>query len=88
MPKWNAAATAARCEHLPLGTKDGRKIDVEFVSNVYQAGDRMVIECNVRDITMREHAEDHIRDLTQTLDERGVENRGLEVRLIEAQKSK
>ena len=75
-----------RYEHLPLETRDGRKIDVEFVSNVYQAGDRTVIQCNVRDITVRKHAEDHIRDLTQTLDERGVENRGLEVRLIEAQK--
>ena len=42
-----------RYEDLPLETKDGRKIDVEFVSNVYQAGDKKVIQCNIRDITER-----------------------------------
>jgi PAS domain S-box-containing protein len=46
-----------RYEDLPLETRDGRKIDVEFVSNVYQAGDRKVIQCNVRDITERKAAE-------------------------------
>ena len=47
-----------RYENLPLETKDGRRIAVEFVSNVYQAGDRTVIQCNVRDITQRKHGED------------------------------
>jgi PAS domain S-box-containing protein len=37
-----------RYEDLPLETRDGRKIAVEFVSNVYQAGDRKGIQCNVR----------------------------------------
>jgi len=46
-----------RYENLPLETRDGRKIAVEFVSNVYQAGDRNVIQCNVRDITERDAAE-------------------------------
>jgi PAS domain S-box-containing protein len=46
-----------RYEDLPLETRDGRKIDVEFVSNVYQAGGRNVIQCNVRDITQRKAAE-------------------------------
>ena len=46
-----------RYEDLPLETRDGRKIAVEFVSNVYQAGDRNVIQCNVRDITERKRAE-------------------------------
>jgi PAS domain S-box-containing protein len=46
-----------RYEHLPLETKDGRKIDVEFVSNQYQAGGKSVIQCNVRDITARRQAE-------------------------------
>src|ERR1035441_4741465 len=31
-----------RYEDLPLETKDGRKVAVEFVSNVYQAGDKKV----------------------------------------------
>jgi PAS domain S-box-containing protein len=46
-----------RYEDLPLQTRDGRNIDVEVVSNVYQAGDRAVIQCNIRDITQRKSAE-------------------------------
>ena len=46
-----------RYEDLPLETKDGRKIAVEFVCNVYEAGDKKVIQCNVRDITDRKAAE-------------------------------
>jgi PAS domain S-box-containing protein len=46
-----------RYEDLPLETRDGRHIAVEFVSNVYQAGDKKVIQCNVRDITARKRAE-------------------------------
>jgi diguanylate cyclase (GGDEF)-like protein/PAS domain S-box-containing protein len=42
-----------RYEDLPLETRDGRQIAVEFVSNVYQAGDRKVIQCNIRDISER-----------------------------------
>jgi PAS domain S-box-containing protein len=40
-----------RYEDLPLETRDGRHIPVEFVSNVYRAGERDVIQCNIRDIT-------------------------------------
>jgi PAS domain S-box-containing protein len=50
-----------RYEDLPLKTRDGRSIAVEFVSNVYQAGDRKVIQCNIRDITERKLAEKMIR---------------------------
>jgi PAS domain S-box-containing protein len=46
-----------RYEDLPLKTKDGRDIAVEFVSNVYQAGKKKVIQCNIRDITKRKEAE-------------------------------
>ena len=47
-----------RYDNLPLETRDGRKIAVEFVSNVYQAGDRKVIQCNIRDITERQRTEE------------------------------
>ncbi|MDR3562663.1 MAG: PAS domain S-box protein [Negativicutes bacterium] len=50
-----------RYEELPLETRDGRHIAVEFVSNVYQAGDHDVIQCNIRDITERQQAERIIR---------------------------
>ena len=46
-----------RYEDLPLETRGGSKIAVEFVSNVYQAGDCNVIQCNIRDITERKAAE-------------------------------
>lgn len=40
-------------ENLPLRTKTGREIQVEFVSNVYFVGSAKVIQCNIRDITAR-----------------------------------
>jgi PAS domain S-box-containing protein len=46
-----------RYEDLPLETRDGHHIAVEFVSNVYQAGEHQVIQCNVRDITKRKELE-------------------------------
>jgi two-component system CheB/CheR fusion protein len=36
-----------RYEDLPLETADQRKINVEFVSNVYREGDHNVIQCNI-----------------------------------------
>jgi PAS domain S-box-containing protein len=47
-----------RYEDLPLETKDGRSMDVEFVSNVYAVDGDQVIQCNIRDITARKRAEE------------------------------
>jgi PAS domain S-box-containing protein len=46
-----------RYEDLPLQTKDGRDVAVEFVSNVYREQDQNVIQCNIRDITARKATE-------------------------------
>ena len=46
-----------RYENLPLKTKNGRLVQVEFVSNVYLVGDEKVIQCNIRDISARKSAE-------------------------------
>jgi PAS domain S-box-containing protein len=46
-----------RYEELPLETRDGRRITVEFVGNVYQVGDKKVIQCNIRDITEQRRVE-------------------------------
>jgi len=57
-----------RYEDLPLEAKDGRKVSVEFVSNVYHAGDQKVIQCNIRDITKRKQTEEQLRWKTALLE--------------------
>ncbi len=47
-----------RYENLPLERADGRRLEVEFVSNVYKVSGQKVIQCNIRDITDRKRAED------------------------------
>lgn len=47
----------ARYDDLPLETKDGRLVAVEFVSNSYLAGNERVMQCNIRDISQRKKAE-------------------------------
>jgi PAS domain S-box-containing protein len=42
-----------RYHDLPIVTNTGRKIHVEFVSNVYSADNENVIQCNIRDISQR-----------------------------------
>lgn len=47
-----------RYEDLPLRAKNGKLVQVEFVSNVYSVGSTNVIQCNIRDITERKQAEE------------------------------
>jgi PAS domain S-box-containing protein len=56
-----------RYEHLPLEARDGRKIAVEVVSNVYRVEDEKVIQCNVRDITERRRIESELRVLERAV---------------------
>ena len=51
------AAGYIRYEHLPLKTKGGEEVEVEFVSNLYTVGDHHVAQCNIRDITQRSRLE-------------------------------
>jgi diguanylate cyclase (GGDEF)-like protein/PAS domain S-box-containing protein len=46
-----------RYEDLPLESKDGRRMEVEFVSNVYPVNDHKIIQCNIRDISARKQSE-------------------------------
>ena len=50
-----------RYDDLPLKTKDGRLVQVEFISNVYLVGNEKVIQCNIRDIGDRKRAEAALR---------------------------
>lgn len=53
------------CEDLPLETRDGRRIEVDFVSHAYQAGNATAIQCNVRDVTGRNTAMTRLRTLNE-----------------------
>ena len=46
-----------RYENLPLESADGKKLNVEFISNVYLEGRKKVIQCNIRDISQRKKTE-------------------------------
>jgi diguanylate cyclase (GGDEF)-like protein/PAS domain S-box-containing protein len=46
-----------RYEDLPLESKDGRRIEVEFVSNMYPVNGDKVIQSNIRDISVRKQSE-------------------------------
>ena len=58
-----------RYKDLPLETKEGKPIAVEFVSNVYKANGDMVIQCNIRNITERKSAEETLRISQERLSE-------------------
>jgi diguanylate cyclase (GGDEF)-like protein/PAS domain S-box-containing protein len=52
-----------RYESLPLKTKAGSEVQVEFVSNIYDCDGIKVIQCNVRNIAERKQLEDQMRQL-------------------------
>jgi PAS domain S-box-containing protein len=47
-----------RYDNLPLVTRDGLQIAVEVVANAYLVDHHKVIQCNIRDMTERKHAEE------------------------------
>lgn len=57
-----------RYDNLPLEDSSGIVKQVEFVSNSYLAGDRSVIQCNIRNITPRKLAEEDLRETNQRLE--------------------
>ncbi|MGD0087756.1 MAG: PAS domain S-box protein [Verrucomicrobiota bacterium] len=69
-----------RYEDLPLETRAGKPINVEFVSNVYQVDGSKVIQCNIRNITERKQAEAKRREYSLKL-------QVLSRRLVEAQET-
>jgi PAS domain S-box-containing protein len=56
-----------RYEDLPLQSKNGQRVDVEFVSNAYLVDGQRVIQCNIRDITARKRTENALRSATLQL---------------------
>jgi PAS domain S-box-containing protein len=69
-----------RYDDIPLETRDGRAINVEFVSNIYQVNGDRVVQCNIRDITKRRRAEEKLKEYSRKL-------QVLSRRLVEAQET-
>ncbi len=56
-----------RYDHLPLQAKDGKRAEVEFVSNVYQVDHRPIAQCNIRDIGERSRLERKTHEQAEAL---------------------
>jgi len=69
-----------RYEDLPLETRAGKSINVEFVSNIYRVNGDRVVQCNIRDITKRRRAEEKLKAYDRKL-------QVLSRRLVEAQET-
>jgi len=59
-----------RYEDLPLESRTGLHKEVEVIANLYNEGDRLVIQCNIRDITERKLAEQHVSMLMAEINHR------------------
>ena len=57
-----------RYEDKALEASDGRRIEVEFVSNVYEVNHEKVIQCNIRDVSKRKQAEAALRSSRQLVE--------------------
>ncbi len=68
-----------RYEDLPLETKDGRRIQVEFVGNVFRTDDASLIYCNIRDITERKRS---VEELAMAKDSTEILNQQLQEALV------
>jgi len=79
-----------RYEDMALEGHDGKRHEVEFISNTYLANDVKVIQCNIREISERVRAQEQLQQQTEKLQVRNEElsqlNRlmtGRELRMIE-----
>lgn len=64
-----------RYNDLPLETKEGRPIAVEFVSNVYLVNHHKVIQCNIRDINERKLTAEALKKSHNELERQAAELR-------------
>jgi len=70
-------------EDLPLKTKDGREIDVEFVSNLYPINSVSMIQCNVRDISDRKLVEKKAKIYLEGIENLNKLMIGREIKMVE-----
>jgi two-component system sensor histidine kinase/response regulator len=55
-----------RYENLPLKAHDGRIVEVEFISNVYSAGGKKIVQCNIRDNTEHKRMQNELAQAKET----------------------
>ena len=65
-----------RYDNLPLETKNGREIAVEFISSIYLENNNKVIQCNIRDVT-----EQNLMEMSSPVAGNGMERRKGERRI-------
>jgi len=63
------ASGYVRYDDLPLKTRAGALISVEFVSNAYDCEGVRVIQCNIRNITEQRRAEEQVRKLSRVVEQ-------------------
>jgi len=56
-----------RFDDMPLQRSNGQKVEVEFVSNVYQVNNIDVIQCNIMDISERKLTDRNLRESEELL---------------------
>lgn len=73
-----------RYEELPLEAKNGKRVEVEFVSNLYEVNRKKVIQCNIRDISERTKTKESLHKANEELSSLVLElqKHDLEMRLI------
>jgi PAS domain S-box-containing protein len=58
-----------RYDQLPFESKNGKKVEVEFISNVYAEDHHQVVQCNIRDISERCRLERQMQEQAAALAE-------------------
>jgi PAS domain S-box-containing protein len=58
-----------RYDDRALKARNGRRIDVEFVGNVYLVNQKRVVQCNIRDITEHKRADEGLRKLSRIVEQ-------------------
>ena len=77
-----------RYDDMPLESADGRRIDVEFVSNIYLVNDHKVIQCNIRDVTERKRGEAKLLEMNRHLEDATARANEMAVRAEAANRAK
>ncbi|MGD9715383.1 MAG: ATP-binding protein, partial [Thermomicrobiales bacterium] len=62
-----------RYEDLPIVTKSGRSVEVEFVSKVYPVDNELRAQCNIRDITEQVRANAVVREQQHAIQQLNIE---------------